>query len=86
MKDLTEKDNEQLVRLFDDITMELGRKYVNTLSHKTIELSEIKQRYNCGYNKMFICHWYDTSKHNMTLEVFMKLPRSLKRQISDKQF
>ena len=51
MKDLTEKDNEQLVRLFDDITMELGRKYVNTLSHKTIELSEIKQRYNCGYNK-----------------------------------
>lgn len=51
MKDLTKKDKEQLVKLFDDITMELGRKYVNALSHKTIELNEIKQHYNRGYNK-----------------------------------
>lgn len=51
MKDFTKEDKDQLVRLFDDVTMKLGRKYVNALSDKTIELNEIKQRYNRGYNK-----------------------------------
>lgn len=51
MKDFTEKDKEKLVKMFDDVTMELERKYVNALTYNTIELNEIKQRYNRRYNK-----------------------------------
>lgn len=51
MKDFTEKDKEELVKLFDDVTMKLERKYVNALTDSAIELNEIKQRYNRRYNK-----------------------------------
>lgn len=51
MKDLTEKDKEQLVKMIDEDTIRLERKYIDGLTDKTIKLNAIKRYYNKRFNK-----------------------------------
>lgn len=51
MKDFTEKDKEQLVKMIDEDTIRLERKYIDALTDKTIKLNAMKRYYNRRFSK-----------------------------------